>query len=147
MVLRKKCYKTLTCLQQHLLHHKIILLQILRFGVVGCTAALVNMLVVILLVETIDLAPLLANIFAFLIAFNVSYFGHAYWTFANIHAYHKKSIPKFFLVASTSFILNEGLFFIFLSIFKFYYILALLCVLIIVPLFTFIMSKFWAFHS
>ena len=122
-----------------------VLQQLIRFGVVGTTSAAVNLFLVILLVELLNLHPLIANIFAFAIAFNVSYIGHYYWSFAAEHTRHKASIPRFLLVAITSFALNEGLFFVFLSIFHLYYILALFIVLLIVPLFTFTLSKFWAF--
>jgi putative flippase GtrA len=120
-------------------------LQLIRFGIVGSCAAAVNMLIVIWLVENFYLNPLLANIFAFLIAFNISYIGHRHWSFANTKLRHRTSIPRFLLVAISSFILNEGLFYLFLNLFHWYYILALLLALLIVPIFTFVTSKFWAF--
>lgn len=121
------------------------LLQLIRFGIVGSCAALVNMLMVIWQVESFKTNPLIANIFAFLVAFNISYVGHRYWSFAKTSLRHKESIVRFLVVATMSFILNEGLFFIFLNLLHLQYIFALLLVLIIVPLFTFISSKFWAF--
>jgi len=119
--------------------------QLIRFGSVGSCAAAVNMLMVIWLVTGFNIHPLLANIFAFLIAFNISYIGHRHWSFAGTKRLHRSSIPRFLSVAVISFILNEGLFYIFLSLFHWYYIWALLLVLLIVPIFTFLCSKFWAF--
>lgn len=121
--------------------------QLIRFGVVGCGAALVNILIVIWLVERFNINPLTANIFAFLSAFNVSYIGHRYWSFpeTKTNLEHLASIFRFLFVATISFALNEGLFYIFLSIFHWHYVAALLLVLITVPLFTFVCSKFWAF--
>ncbi|MCW5590408.1 MAG: GtrA family protein [Legionellales bacterium] len=119
--------------------------QIIQFGIVGSLAALIHLSVVILLVSTFAIPPLFANLFAFIIAFNVSYFGHRWWTFNTAeHSLHQ-SLFKFFVVAALSFILNETLFYIFLYDFHLFYALALLLVLIIVPPLTFLLSKFWAF--
>ncbi|MCK4870458.1 MAG: GtrA family protein [Gammaproteobacteria bacterium] len=119
--------------------------QLTKFGIVGTVAAIINMLALIALVELLHLHPLVANIFAFLLAFNASYIGHHHWSFAETARDHKKSVPRFFIVATTSFVLNQGLFAIFLTVFHLYYVLALFLVLIIVPIFTFLLSKFWAF--
>ncbi|MBN1684681.1 MAG: GtrA family protein [Gammaproteobacteria bacterium] len=126
--------------------YQTLLKQLIRFGIVGCIAAMVNMLIVILLVEQFAWHPLVANILAFLIAFQVSYFGHCYWSFSNRTVCHKHSVPRFLIVAIVSFILNEGLFYLFLTVLNLYYVLALFLVLIIVPTFTFINSKWWAFN-
>jgi len=123
------------------------ILQVIRFGIIGSIAAIINILIVIFLVENFNINPLAANVLAFLIAFNISYIGHRYWSFADtkLKSKHSISIPRFLLVAIISFILNEGLFYIFLNIWHLNYIIALVLVLIIVPIFTFISSKFWAF--
>lgn len=119
--------------------------QLFRFGIIGTLAALVHMLIVIMIVENINLQPLLANVIAFATAFTVSYFGHNYWTFNHQQRNNQQTVYKFFMVALASFLLNESLFFIFLNIFQLYYPLALFIVLLIVPPLTFIFSKFWAF--
>jgi putative flippase GtrA len=121
--------------------------QIIRFGIVGGFAAIINMLVVVWLVRNFNMQPLLANIFAFLIAFNISYTGHHYWSFANAKRKYCSSVSRFLVVAIMSFILNEGLFYIFLRLFSWYYVWALLLTLLIVPIFSFICSKFWAFKT
>lgn len=122
-------------------------MQIIRFGLIGCCAAIVNIIMVVWLVEKFNFHPLIANIFAFFIAFNISYLGHRYWSFAEANTKHQTALPRFLLVAIASFILNEGLFYIFLNIFNFYYKIALLLVLIIVPIFTFVSSKWWVFKG
>jgi putative flippase GtrA len=124
-----------------------VFLQLIRFGIVGSCAAAVNILIVIWSVQNFGVQPLLANIFAFLVAFNISYIGHRYWSFANATLQHRTSVPRFLLIAVTSFALNEGLFYIFLSLLDWYYVWALLLTLLIVPLFTFVFSKIWAFKD
>lgn len=118
--------------------------QVGRFGAVGVTAAVVNFVVVLGLVSAGLLSPLLANIFAFILAFQVSFFGHKRWTFKHDGA-HLSAASKFFIVALLSFLLNEGLFAALLTGAQLAYPLALLLTLAIVPPLTFAFSKVWAF--
>lgn len=120
--------------------------QILKFGVIGTLAAAVHMGMVALLV-TFSMHPLLANIFGFMVAFNVSYLGHRFWTFGNKSCLsHAASVVRFWGIAVTSFAINEGLFFLFLSFTPLPYLLALFLVLLMVTPITFLLSRSWAFH-
>ncbi|MCF6765040.1 GtrA family protein [Thiotrichales bacterium 19S3-7] len=125
--------------------HLILFKQTFKFGIVGVIAAIVHFSIVTVLVDLFHWYPLAANIIAFLIAYNVSYFGHKNWTF---HQEGKKishtSGIKFFIVASLSFILNEGLYGIYL-LFVPQYQIALFLTLATVPPITFLLSKLWAF--
>ena len=125
--------------------NRALIFQVGRFGIVGVSAAVVNFAVVVAIVEWFGWNPLLANIVAFAIAYQVSFFGHNYWTFGRQTA---TSIPwlKFLLVALASFALSESLFFVFLHFVGLYYPIALILVLIMVPPITFVLSKFWAFR-
>ena len=118
--------------------------QIFRFGVVGLTATSVHFCTVIFLVQVYALAPLVANIFAFMIAFQVGYFGHRWWTFANTIALHRVAFLKLLIVQVGNLIANESLFYIFLC-YHLPYPIALLIVLTILPFFTFAFSKLWVF--
>lgn len=120
--------------------------QLFRFGVIGGIAAFTQLVGVFILVDGFHLHPLLANVFAFLIAFQVSYYGHKLWTFSS-EAKHSHAMSKFLVVATLSFILNEGLYSYFLHEFNLNYLVTLIIVLLIVPPVTFILSKFWAFAS
>jgi putative flippase GtrA len=119
--------------------------QIIRFGCIGSAAAAVHIGVVALLVP-FGLHPLLANIVGFVTAFNVSYFGHRFWTFGNRTTLsHKNSATRFWAIAVTSFAINETLFFLFLRYTALPYLVALFLVLIMVTPITFILSRSWAF--
>jgi putative flippase GtrA len=118
--------------------------QVIRFGLVGCSACAVHFVVVISLVP-LGMNPLIANIFGFMVAFAVSYFGHTLWTFN--HGKSGRSLLKFGLVAVLSFIVNEGLFYLLLSFSLMPYEIALLLVLFLLALMTFMLSKFWAFSE
>lgn len=119
-------------------------LQLCRFGVVGVSAAAIHFAVVVCLVSIQSVPPLLANIGGFLVAFQLSYWGHRRWTFA-ANAAHKPALMKFLLVQSCNFGFNQSLFALFLAL-QIPYQWALLLVLGILPAFTFILSKQWVFR-
>lgn len=121
-------------------------IQLFYFGIVGVCASLVYLIILICLVSIIHMHPLIANIFAFLIGFTVSYSGHHHWTFASSNSLSKRALPRFFLIQTLGFCLNEGLFYIFLEKLKLHYIIAILITLAIVAFVTFLSSKLWAFR-
>lgn len=117
----------------------------LRFIIVGVSALLTHWLVVILLVSAAGLPPLLANVFAFLVAFNVSYFGHRHLTFNASERSHRQTLPRFATVAASSFLVNETLYWLLLNFTPLRYDLAMLLVLGTVAGMTYLLGKFWAF--
>lgn len=118
--------------------------QILFFSGIGGSAALAHLLVVLNLVSHFDIEPLVANIIAFFIAFNISYLGHKHLTFSQLENQKQLSLPHFFLVASSAGILNEVLYFLLLNYTSIHYLLALIVVLGLVAIYSFFLSRFWA---
>lgn len=118
--------------------------QLFFFLAIGASSALVHIVTVLNLVSYAQLSPLLANIFAFLIAFNVSYLGHKYLTFAGLENSKQLSLPHFFLVASSGGIINECLYYALLHYTQLNYLIALVLVLGLVAVYSFILSRFWA---
>lgn len=130
-----------------LIHKKLpLFFQLTRFGIVGITAAACHFSIVVSLVQFAKLLPLIANVFAFAISFQVSYWGHRAWTFKLSTAKHSTALPKLLFVQVVNFTINETLFFIFLSL-HYPYPIALLIVLTILPIFTFMVSKWWIFNA
>lgn len=119
--------------------------QLVRFGIVGVTAASINFSVVVFLVQNFSYPPLLANVFGFLVSFQMSYWGHRLWTFNATAALHRVAFPKLALVQIGNFCGSEYLYYIFLS-YGISYQIGLLCVLCIMPIFTFLTSKLWVFR-
>ncbi|QEY53286.1 GtrA family protein [Legionella longbeachae] len=119
-------------------------LRLIYFLGVGGTAALVHLSAVFILVNFLYLPALIANIFAFLIAFNVSYLGHKYFTFSQLHDEKRLSLPHFFLVAASAGVINELLFFLLLEYTTLNYLFALILVLGSVSIYSFIISRTWA---
>jgi len=118
--------------------------RLIYFGVTGVSAAAVHILTVLGLVTYLQVRPLIANIFAFLLAFNVSFLGHRYLTFAKLHNQKQLSLPHFFLVASSAGIINELLYFLLLDYTPLSYLFALIIVLGLVSVYSFMLSRFWA---
>lgn len=142
--------------------------QALWFLVVGASAALVHFLVLISIVSNTSISPAWANVFAFLVAFVVSFIGHFYLTFrqststitnnkpplATIKPHHstKKSalniLIKWFASSAVGFIANQSLFVLGLNWFgERYYMLIWLIVTGIITVMTFSLGKLWAFKS
>lgn len=119
--------------------------QLLRFGVVGTGAMLLHWLIVIALVP-FGIPPLVANIIGFTGAFQLSYWGHRHWTFKASALSHRQTLLRFIMVACSSFMLNEAMYFVLLSYTTLDYRLALIIVLITVAALTYLLSRQWAFR-
>jgi putative flippase GtrA len=120
--------------------------QLCRFGLVGIVAALMHFSIVVTLVQTWHMHPLVANIVGFLFSFQLSFWGHRLWTFSDSEAPHRVAYPKLLTVQLINLAANETLFYILLSL-QLPYTLALAVVLTVLPVFTFVSSKFWVFKS
>ena len=121
--------------------------QLLQFVLVGGSAAATHLAVVGLLVSLGGMPPLWANVLAFLVAFVVSYNGHALLTFSAAQARGWPVVAKFFAVACLSFVANEALYYIALNWLHWHYFWSLAIVLVLVAAGTFVLGKFWAFKS
>jgi len=121
--------------------------RVARFVAVGCAAAAVHWLVVVLLVSHWQLAPLLANIPAWLTAFGVSFGGHHRLTFGDHQAPVGSSLRRFFMVSALGFVLNQGAYAALLRFSGQRYDVALLIVLVAVAVLTYLLSRAWAFRG
>jgi putative flippase GtrA len=119
--------------------------QLARFGVIGIAAMVVHWCVVALFVP-LGIAPLLANVIGFCIAFNVSFFGHHHWTFASADS-QRNTFKRFLGVAVLGFVVNECMYSLLLTFTRLDYRVALGIVLIAVAGLTFVLSRFWAFRQ
>lgn len=121
--------------------------QALQFALVGGAAAATHLAVVALLVQAFGMPPLAANVLAFLVAFGVSYNGHAWLTFSAVQARGWAVAARFFAVACLSFVVNEALYWVCLHWLHWHYFWSLFGVLLLVAVGTFGLSKFWAFRA
>lgn len=115
------------------------------FGVVGLTAMAVHLGSVVLLLVPLGVPPLLANVFGFLLAFQVSHAGHRRLTFRRGDVPAARSRGRFFLVALGSFALNEAMYAALLRYTALDYRIALAIVLVAVAVLTYLTARQWAF--
>jgi putative flippase GtrA len=115
-----------------------------RFGLVGILATLVHICVVVGLSVMTALHPIITNSLAFCIAFIVSAYGHMRFTF-HFKGNRITAIAKFFIVALLSLgVSNLVLYSLTISnVVKVE--IAQGAAIFIVPIFSFLASKFWAF--
>jgi putative flippase GtrA len=118
--------------------------RLLYFTLVGASSALIHILTVLGLVSYLQMKPIVANIFAFFIAFHISFLGHRKFTFAKLDNLKELSGPHFFIVAASAGFLNEVLYFLLLHYTMLNYVLALIGVLGFISIYSFLLSRFWA---
>ncbi len=120
--------------------------QVSYFIAVGCAAGLTHMTVVALLVELAGWHPLVSNVAAFCVAFCVSASGHSRLTFPQPPAQRAEACRRFAILAITSFTLNQSIYAYALDVFGERLYLPILAVVVLgVAVFTFTMSRIWAF--
>jgi len=124
---------------------KLLVKRLAWFVGVGCAAALTHWLVAVFCVETLGLPPLLANAAGWLVAFNVSLFGHYHLSFRHRAASFRQAALRFFGVAALAFACNELAYAALLHVSSLAYDVALVLVLVLVAVLTFVLSRWWAF--
>jgi len=116
------------------------------FVIVGTAAAAVHLCVVWLLVALCAWPAIAANPVGFLVAFAVSFGGHARWTFPLQRHLHRRAVRRFFVLAATGFVLNQMAFEWGLQrVGTQFYLTVLLAVMLGVAALTFVLGKAWAF--
>lgn len=121
--------------------------RIARFIAVGCTAAAVHFGTVVALVQWAAVAPLLANVAGWLLAFVVSFSGQHLLTFGDRRAPLAQALPRFFLLSAAGFVVNEAAYAAVLHGTGLRYDVALAIVLVGVAVLTYVASSRWAFRG
>lgn len=120
--------------------------QVFYFVAVGCAAGLTHLSVVALLVEVFGWVPTISNVAAFCVAFCVSATGHSRLTFPQPAEQRAEAVRRFAILAITSFTLNQTMYSYALDLFgETLYLPILGVVVLAVAVFTFTMSRVWAF--
>ena len=115
-----------------------------RFALTGGVATLVHLAVAIMLIR-LGVAPLIGNSAAFATAFMVSFWGHHLFTFAGHGVDAQNSLSRFAIVAVLGFIANESGLALLLKLATTPAELALLVSTLLAAVFTFFLSRYWAF--
>ncbi len=119
--------------------------QVIYFAIIGIMATGVHYLFLSTLIKAFTLPALIANVIAYLIAFQISYYGHRYRTFSHQHPHPNKSYGRFIIASMTGLSLNETLFYFFSVQLNLSYTMAFLATAMMVIPMTFSAYKFWSF--
>lgn len=120
------------------------LISVLRFGIIGIVATITH-IVIVAFILAFNLMPIFtANFTAFLTAFCVSFIGNYKWTFKS-HNNLKRSLGRYFLIASLGFIVNNIILFILIYEKILPPLYAAIISACFIPIVTFLLSKYWAF--
>ncbi|HUH39546.1 MAG TPA: GtrA family protein [Castellaniella sp.] len=120
--------------------------QIGWFLIVGCAAAATHWAIAVACVAWGGLAPLLANVIGWLVAFGVSFTGHYRLTFRTQHAPLGRAARRFFALSALGFAVNEASYAVLLQATRIRYDILLAMILIGIAGLTFILGRFWAFR-
>lgn len=129
---------------------KTLAIQLTKFGAVGVLASLTHALIFHLLYTTVTNSHLIANVFAFLVAFVVSYAGHFHWTFRGESQLIRSQGAAFFRFFRTALIgLAINLFFAQATIswLGLHHYVYLTCLFFVTPIVVFLLTKFWVMKS
>ena len=117
----------------------------IRFGLVGGAATAVHLFCGLTLIQ-FGLAPLWANAIAFLIAFMISFLGHFAYSFSDQRIDLLTSLMRFALIAISGFALNEAFLLMLVTQISVVPALALGVTTATAAVFTFYLSRTWAFR-
>ena len=115
-----------------------------KFAAVGLAATAVHVFMVWVLMKLFFLSPYPTNTIAFLTAFGFSYLGHYHWSFKE-QPKEGNSFRRFVMIAGSAFLLNNILLTYMLEKAYFPEMISVIFSIFIIPLYTFIGSRFWAF--
>lgn len=116
----------------------------LRFAVSGGLATSVHVSVFVTLVEWLGVRAVVAAGVAFVVALLVSYGMNYHWTFS-ASGPHRVMLPRFAMVAVLGLMMNLGITYAVVDMAGYWYGYALMLVVLLVPLMTFIFSRRWVF--
>ncbi|MGH6956209.1 MAG: GtrA family protein [Caulobacteraceae bacterium] len=115
------------------------------FVVVGLAATACHYVTALAAHRFLGLEPMSATLCGYLASVGVSYLGNSRFTFRR-PALHGPQFARFVSVSLAGLAVNEGVIFAASRIFGLPMREALIPVVIVVPAFTFVLSKFWAFR-
>ena len=126
--------------------HKQTIKQFILFSGIGAIGTAGHYATLIILVEALGVAPLIASTLGFVVGALINYFLNYYYTFASNQS-HRATMLKFAVVAMVGAITNSAVMHIALGWFGWYYLLAQVIATIWVLLWNFIANKLWTFAT
>lgn len=120
--------------------------QFIKFGIVGLCNNIIFLIIYYLLIF-IKLDYLISNICGYLLSSIFGYIVNRIWVFNAINSRTKKSLPRYYIVYATAFLINIGCMYLLVDIFNISDKIAPYFVLCITIPYNFILSKLWVYKS
>ena len=113
------------------------------FALIGIAATAIHVVVALAAREAFGAPAMAANFAGYACAVGVSYLGNARWTFGVAHRHAQ--LARFVAVSLAGLALNQGLTWLVVDTLRLPFALALGLTVVLVPLFTFAVSRWWVF--
>lgn len=122
------------------------LLQMVKFGFVGLSATAIHTAMLLFLVEKLGVGPVLASVPAFLTALVISFLINHHWTFMAQGAYGRY-FSRYAAVSGAGLVLNIAIMYGTVSLMHQSYVVGLGVVIILVPVISFLLQRYWTFSG
>ena len=122
------------------------LLQMVKYGLVGLSATAIHASMLFFLVETLGVGPVLASIPAFLTALVISFLINHHWTFV-VKGGYGRYFSRYAAVSVAGLILNIAIMYGTVSLMHQSYVVGLAVVIVFVPLISFLLQRYWTFSD
>lgn len=121
-----------------------LLRQLFCFGVVGVAATLTHYLIALSAHEVADISVYISNLMGYVTAMAVSYFGHGLLTFRVTLT--RATLRRFVVASVSTFLFSEALLWALESGTTLSSRVTLSIVVVSVPVFSFVLNKFWVYQ-
>jgi len=122
-------------------------LLLIRYGIVGVVASLFHGIISYSLVEFLHIDFMIAHFVGFIFGTITAYLGHYFYSFKD-QRNHKQLFFKFLLISVIAFFIHEfGAYFLVTQAHFNYKSQVLPFLLVVVPVFTFVLNRFWVFSN
>lgn len=121
------------------------IITVIRFGLVGLLSTAVHIAIVWLLLKLTSVGPMLANMFAFLTTFCISFTGNYLWTFRT-PGRPRRAIFRFFVIAVSAFLVNTLVLAFLVHKGWFSPVVSVVLSAALVPVISFFASRLWCFE-
>jgi len=120
--------------------------QVIRYILVGGISASIEFCVFSILVLYIHIFYLVANVFAFFVAFLIGFWLQKYWTFKNYEKEYVKQMTKSLTVVGIGFLLNNMLVYLFIGVLGLHIFIGKQVELFLVFFWNYSDQRFWTFR-
>lgn len=127
-----------------MLQRKELIFRFVKYSFVGIISTCIYFLAIFVLIEKINVEPVLGSAWAFIIMTFFSFFLNVRYTFGS-KIDHKK-ILRFSLVSVVGFFLNFVLIYLVVHILQLHYLIGEFVTILVIPTVNFLLNNYWTFQ-